>query len=314
MISYIFKRLIFLIPILLIVAIITFLLIHIAPGDPVSIILGADATQQEYDEMREELGLNDPLFFQLLQWLKKIISFDLGHSFFLQESVLEAIIQRLPVTLTLATLSILFASVFGIISGVIAAINRNNWIDYFVITGSILGLSIPSFWLGLTFILVFAVKLGWFPSGGYIPMWENFFESLKYMIMPSISLGLMHSALIARMTRSCMLEILSDDFIRTIKAKGLNNYKVYFTHALRNAIVPVLAVIGVSIGQLLGGSVIIEMVFTLPGIGRMVIMSVLRRDYQLIQGSLIFIAFSYVLVNLLVDILYTYLDPRIKYD
>jgi len=145
-------------------------------------------------------------------------------------------------------------------------------------------------------------------------MWENFFESLKYMIMPSISLGLMHSALIARMTRSCMLEILSDDFIRTIKAKGLNNYKVYFTHALRNAIVPVLAVIGVSIGQLLGGSVIIEMVFTLPGIGRMVIMSVLRRDYQLIQGSLIFIAFSYVLVNLLVDILYTYLDPRIKYD
>jgi len=152
MISYIFKRLIFLIPILLIVAIITFLLIHIAPGDPVSIILGADATQQEYDEMREELGLNDPLFFQLLQWLKKIISFDLGHSFFLQESVLEAIIQRLPVTLTLATLSILFASVFGIISGVIAAINRNNWIDYFVITGSILGLSIPSFWLGLTFM------------------------------------------------------------------------------------------------------------------------------------------------------------------
>ena len=311
--AYILRRIISLIPVLVLVGVTAFFLVHIIPGDPAAVMLGADATPQQIQELQEEMGLNRPLYVQFVVWMSKVIRGDLGESFFMGRSVTQALMERLPATISLAVVSLFIAILIGVPSGIVAAIKQNKIMDQAVMVMALIGVSLPSFWLGLTLILVFSVMLRWFPSGGYIPLTENFLGGLRYIIMPAFALGFMQAALIARMARSSMLEVLHQDYIRTARSKGLRERLVILRHALKNAIIPVLTVIGIAFGVLLGGAIIVETVFTYPGVGRLVVKAVQRRDYTLVQGALLLISCIYVLVNLLVDILYPLLDPRIKY-
>lgn len=312
--KYIIRRILSLIPVLLLISIITFLLIYFVPGDPAAVMLGVDATPQEAEELREELGLNDPIHVRYFLWISNAVRGDLGTSFFLGGmEVSEVLIQRLPATLQLAFTALLFAIVIGVPLGIIAAVRQNTIVDQAVMTVSLLGVSIPSFWLGLILILLFSVYLRIFPSGGYTPMGEDFFRWAQYIILPAFSLGFMQSALIARMTRSSMLDVLRQDYIRTAQAKGLGKNTVITRHALKNATIPILTVVGITFGVLLGGAIIVETVFTYPGVGRLVVKAVQRRDYPLLQGALLMIGSMYAVINLLVDVLYAWIDPRIKY-
>jgi peptide/nickel transport system permease protein len=303
-----------LIPVLSLVAVISFLLIHIIPGDPAAVMLGTDATPQEIAKLREDLGLNEPLHVQFYRWISKVLRGDLGDSFFMGRPVAVALAERLPATILLAVAALFFALLIGMPAGIIAAVKRGSIIDQLVMIIALIGVSLPSFWIGLNLILVFSVALRWLPSGGYVPLTENFFDGLRCLLMPAFALGFMQAALIARMTRSSMLEVLRQDYIRTARSKGLSERVVVGLHALKNAMIPILTVIGTAFGVLLGGAVIVETVFAYPGIGRLVVSAVQRRDYPVIQGALLLISSLYVLVNLLVDILYTLIDPRIKYN
>ena len=312
--AYIIRRVLSLIPVLSLVAVISFLLIHIIPGDPAAVMLGTDATPQEIARLREDLGLNEPLHVQFYRWISKVLRGDLGDSFFMGRPVAVALAERLPATILLAVAALFFALLIGMPAGIIAAVKRGSIIDQLVMIIALIGVSLPSFWIGLNLILVFSVALRWLPSGGYVPLTENFFDGLRCLLMPAFALGFMQAALIARMTRSSMLEVLRQDYIRTARSKGLSERVVVGLHALKNAMIPILTVIGTAFGVLLGGAVIVETVFAYPGIGRLVVSAVQRRDYPVIQGALLLISSLYVLVNLLVDILYTLIDPRIKYN
>jgi peptide/nickel transport system permease protein len=312
--AYIIRRVLSLIPVLSLVAVISFLLIHIIPGDPAAVMLGTDATPQEIAKLREDLGLNEPLHVQFYRWISKVLRGDLGDSFFMGRPVAVALAERLPATILLAVAALFFALLIGMPAGIIAAVKRGSIIDQLVMIIALIGVSLPSFWIGLNLILVFSVALRWLPSGGYVPLTENFFDGLRCLLMPAFALGFMQAALIARMTRSSMLEVLRQDYIRTARSKGLSERVVVGLHALKNAMIPILTVIGTAFGVLLGGAVIVETVFAYPGIGRLVVSAVQRRDYPVIQGALLLISSLYVLVNLLVDILYTLIDPRIKYN
>ncbi|NLM94215.1 MAG: ABC transporter permease [Firmicutes bacterium] len=312
--AYIIRRVLSLIPVLSLVAVISFLLIHIIPGDPAAVMLGTDATPQEIAKLREDLGLNVPLHVQFYRWISKVLRGDLGDSFFMGRPVAVALAERLPATILLAVAALFFALLIGMPAGIIAAVKRGSIIDQLVMIIALIGVSLPSFWIGLNLILVFSVALRWLPSGGYVPLTENFFDGLRCLLMPAFALGFMQAALIARMTRSSMLEVLRQDYIRTARSKGLSERVVVGLHALKNAMIPILTVIGTAFGVLLGGAVIVETVFAYPGIGRLVVSAVQRRDYPVIQGALLLISSLYVLVNLLVDILYTLIDPRIKYN
>lgn len=311
--GYFIRRIVGLIPVLLLVGVTAFFLVHIIPGDPAAVMLGADATPLQIEQIRQEMGLNKPLYVQFVIWIGKVVRGDLGESYFLGRSVTSALIERLPATISLAVASLFIAVLIGVPAGIIAAINQNKFMDQAVMVMALIGVSVPSFWLGLTLMLVFSVNLRWFPSGGYVPLTENFLQGLRYMIMPAFALGFMQAALIARMTRSSMLEVLRQDYIRTARSKGLGERLVILRHALKNAMIPVLTVIGIAFGVLLGGAIIVETVFTYPGVGRLVVKAVQRRDYPLVQGALLLISGIYVCVNLLVDIFYPMLDPRIKY-
>jgi peptide/nickel transport system permease protein len=312
--QYIFRRLLALIPVLLIVGLVGFLLLNLIPGDPALVILGPEATLDQVNKLRTELGLNLPVYLRLIYWYGRLFRGDLGYSIFLSRPVLQAILERLQPTVILTVLSFIIASTIGIAGGIIAALKRGTWIDLLATSLSVLGLSIPSFWLSLILIIVFAVWMRIFPVAGYVPLQNGFFNSLRSLILPSLTLGFVSSAFIARITRSSMLEVLSQDYIKVAKAKGLSNRKVILKHALRNAILPVITVMGLTLGNLLSGAVIVETVFALPGIGQLALSSILRRDYSLTQGILLFTATVSVLLNLLVDVLYALLDPRIKYD
>jgi peptide/nickel transport system permease protein len=314
MAGYVARRLLGIIPVLVLVALGSFLLIHLVPGDPAVVMLGNEATPAQLETLRTQLGLDRSLPEQFVLWLGQTLRGNLGESFFLGRPVSRALIERLPATMQLAVLSLVFSLLIGIPAGLIAAVRQNTWWDQLVMATAIGGISIPSFWLGLALILVFSVQLGWLPSGGYTPLWEDVGQGLRTLILPAVSLGSMQAALIARMTRSSMLEVLRQDYVRTAKAKGVQDWWVIVKHALKNAMIPVITTIGTAFGVLLGGAVVVEIVFTYPGLGRLVVLAVQRRDYPLVQGALLLTSVIYVVVNLAVDLLYGVFDPRIKYE
>lgn len=313
MTRYIARRLILLLPVLLIVGFIVFVLVHLTPGDPAVVILGQDATEEQIERLRDQLGLNDPLYIQFINWFGGVLRLDFGDSIFLDRPVTQALVERAQPTLLLTLYALVIQIAIGITFGVIAAVKHNTYIDRILMVISISGAAIPNFFLGIMLILFFAVRLGWMPSGGFTSITDDPRAHFKGMILPSLALGFSSAGLLARLVRSSMLDVMREDYIRTAMAKGLPDRVTVMRHALRNALIPAITVIGFSLGALLGGAVVTETVFTMPGMGRLVVQSVQRRDYPVIQGAVMLIATFYVLANLLVDVLYVYIDPRIRY-
>ena len=312
MTAYLLRRLLATIPVMLLVATGVFLLLKLTPGDPAGIILGPDATEERREALRDSLGLNDPLPVQYVRWLGDAARGDLGDSLFLNQPVTTALLDRAEPTLLLTTLSTLVAVAVGLPLGIISARRRGSWADVGTMGIAIVGISMPTFWLGLNLILIFAVKLKWLPVAGYSPLGEGLWDSLRYIILPSITLGVAQAALLARMTRSMMLEVLNSDYVRTARAKGVTEFRVVMAHAFRNALLPIINVIGLIVSALLGGAVVTEQIFNIPGVGRLLIQAVGRRDVPLVQGTVLVIAAIYVLVNLAVDLIAATLDPRIR--
>lgn len=312
MLRYLTRRLLALIPVLIIVSIISFTLVHLTPGDPVAQILGDDATVDQIERVRHDLGLDEPVYMQYFLWVSDALRGDLGQSIYLDQPVTNMIIERAEPTLMLAIVALFFTLLIGIPSGVFAAIKHNSYLDQGLMLFALLGVSMPNFWLGLNLILLFGVYFGWFPTGGYTPLGESVFGALKSIILPAFALGFSQAALVARMTRASMLDVIRTDYVRTARAKGLPASRVYITHALKNALLPTITVIGFTLAVLVGGTVVTETVFTIPGAGRLVVNSVIRRDYPVIQGAIMLVATSYVLINLIIDIIYVYIDPRIR--
>ncbi|WP_134704224.1 ABC transporter permease [Ammoniphilus sp. YIM 78166] len=310
--GYVLKRVLSLFPVLFLVSIIVFMIIHLTPGDPVSVMLGEEASQEDIDRLREQLGLNLPIYLQYLNWAMGIFQGDFGYSFFMDKPVIQAIFEHLGPTLSLAILAELMAVIIAIPVGILAATRRGTKTDQTVMGLSLLGISLPSFLLGLFLTLVFAVQLRWLPVAGYQPLSEGLWTHLKYLILPSIALGAMQGALIARMTRASMLEILNANFIKAARSKGVKEWGVTYKHALRNAFIPILTVIGQSFGTLIAGAAVTETIFNIPGIGQLIVNSVVRRDYSVIQGTVLFVTLAYLLINLLIDLLYGVVDPRVK--
>jgi peptide/nickel transport system permease protein len=310
---YTLGRLLSAIPVLAVVSLVSFAIIALVPGDMASEMAGPSATAEELARLRAELGLDKPILERMVEWYGALLRGDLGQSVLLRRSVSEAILERLPVTLGLTFLALGFAIVLGVLAGMVAAVRANTWTDQGVMALALIGLSLPDFWLGLVFIWAFAVKLGWLPTGGYVAFFEDPLGWLRAMAMPAAALALTQMGLLARMTRASMLEVLRQDYVRTARAKGLPGWVVVGRHAGANVLVPVITVAGVSVGILLGGAVVIEQVFALPGVGRLIIGAIQRRDYPVIQGGLLLTATIFVLVNLVVDLLYAAVDPRVRY-
>ena len=311
---YLLRRVLAVIPVMIIVATLAFVLIHLAPGDPASVIAGPYATPDDVGKLRRQLGLDEPLPMQLMHWYGRLLTGNLGDSIFLRRPVTEAVMERIEPTLLLTIWGTLIAVLLGVPAGIISARYHNSAVDQSLMGLALLGLSIPNFLLGLLMILVFGVWLGWLPVAGYVPLDEGLWRNTRSLLMPSISLGLVQSALIARITRSSMLDVLREQYIVSGRAKGLDERTIVYKHALKNAIIPTLTVIGITFALLVGGAVVIETVFNIPGLGRLIISAVLRRDYPVIQGVVLLIAVSYTLINLLVDLAYLAIDPRIRYQ
>jgi len=313
MLRYLIRRLIFSIVVVAGVVTITFGLMHLIPGDPADAILGTEASPENRAALRHELGLDRPLLVQYGDWWLHLAQGDLGRSVMVKQPVSDLILERLPTTIPLALMSMTIAILIAIPAGVISAIRRNTWLDGVVSILAFTGLSIPGFWLGALLILGFAVRWQWFPPGGYVSIVEHPIDGLRHLVLPAIALGMTFAAALTRMIRSSLLEVLSRDYIRTARAKGQRERIVIIRHALRNALIPAVTIVGVQIGGLLSGALIIEQIFALPGIGRLTVQAVLDRDFPLVQGCIIVIALIFVLANLLTDLLYVYLDPRISY-
>ncbi len=314
MISYLVRRLGSLVATLLVVGIVVFFVVRSVPGDITSALLGQDATPQQIADLRARLNLDQPLPAQFVGWFGGIVRGDLGNSTYMRMPVTRAIAQRIEPTGMLALTASVIAILLGIGLGVIAAVKHGTFVDYIVMVVAMLGLSLPTFWLGLLMIMLFAVTLQWLPAAGYSPLADGPLTTLRYLVMPAVALGFSQAAVIARMTRSSVLDMLGEDFVRTARSKGLAPRRVVLRHALRNAMIPVLTVIGLSVATLAGGVVVTETVFNIPGAGRLVIESVQRRDYPVIQGAVIAVAFVYATINLLVDLSYLALDPRVRYS
>lgn len=312
MLRFTLRRLISAVPVLALVSLFAFGVIWLVPGDPASVLLGPGATSTQLAHMRQELGLNQPIWSQMLGWYGRILHGDLGQSILLRRGVTGAIIERLPVTLSLAGLAFVVAVLLGIAAGLLAAMKHRTASDQAIVVLALLGLSIPEFWLGLMLIFGFAVDLRWFPAGGYVPLTQNVAGWLRALALPAFTLAVVQVGFIARMTRAAMLDVLHQDFIRTADAKGLPRGLVLVRHGLPNALVPILTVIGIIVGGLLGGAVVVEQVFSLPGVGRLIIDAILSRDFPVIQGGLLFLALIYLVVNLIVDMLYALVDPRVR--
>jgi peptide/nickel transport system permease protein len=311
---YVARRLLALIPVALVVATVAFVLIHLAPGDPASVIAGPDATAEDIERLQRQLGLDAPLAVQLLGWYARLLQGDLGQSIFLRKPVLEAIADRVEPTLLLTLFATVIAVIIGVPSGVISARFHNSATDQTFMVLALLGVSVPNFLLGLIFVLVFSVWLGWFPVAGYSPLEYGWLATLRSLVLPAFALGLVQSALIARIARSSMLDVLREQFITAGRAKGLGETAVVFKHALKNALIPTLTIIGISFAVLVSGAVVVETVFNIPGLGRLIISAVLRRDYPVIQGVVLCIAVVYMVINLLVDLSYLLIDPRVRYQ
>ena len=314
MTAYLVRRVLAVIPVMVVVVTVVFLLIHLIPGDPASAMLGPDATPAQIEATRRQLGVDRPVYEQLLKFYGRVVQGDLGHSYFLNRPVTTVLWERAEPTLLLTVSALLVAIVIGVPSGIIAGAYQGSVWDRTLMLGALLGVCIPGFWLSLNFIYLFAVKLAWLPAAGYTSMLLDPGAALRFMVLPAFSLGFNQSALIARIARSCMLEVLQQDYIRTARAKGLREGVVIYLHAFRNALVPVVTVIGITMAILIGGAVVTEIVFNIPGLGRLVISAILRRDYPVVQGVVLVTAAFYVLINLGVDMVYAFIDPRIRYD
>jgi peptide/nickel transport system permease protein len=311
--AYIIRRLLLLIPVLLIVGVIVFTLMHLTPGDPASVMLGRDATEEQKIALRERLGLNEPVPVQFVNWFGSALRLDFGDSLFLGKPVIEALLERAEPTGLLAFYSLTLSVLIAIPAGVIAAVRANSPLDRLLMMVSISGVAIPSFFFGILLILLFAVVLGWLPSGGYVNISDDPIEHAKYMVLPTLTLGFSAAGLLARLVRSTMLDVLNEDYVRTAYSKGLAERRVVIAHAFRNALIPVLTVIGATFAGMLGGAVVIENVFNIPGLGRLLVQSVVRRDIPVVQGAVMTVAAIEVLVMLGIDLLYVYIDPRIRY-
>lgn len=303
---YILKRVVLALPVLVGVSVVVFVAIRLIPGDPAQLMAGQAATQEVVQQIRQSLGLDQPLPVQYLYFLRNVVRGDLGRSLFNGAPVAEELAQRFPRTVRLALASMAVASLIGIPAGILAATRRSTWVDTAVMLVALAGVSVPVFWLGLNLILLFSVRLQWLPSFGY--------ETWRHLVLPSLTLGAASTAIVARMTRSAMLEVLGQDYVRTARAKGLAERVVVNRHALRNALIPVVTVLGLQLGTLLSGAVLTETVFAWPGIGRLLVEAVLARDYPIIQGATLLIAATFVVLNVAVDVLYGLLDPRIRYE
>jgi len=312
--TYVIRRLLALIPVALVVATVAFVLIHLAPGDPASVIAGPDASRDDVQRIERQLGLDAPLPVQLLRWYGRLVQGDLGQSIFLRKPVTDAIVDRIEPTLLLTLSAIVIAIVIGVPAGVVAARYHNTTTDQILMVLALLGVSIPNFLLGLLFILFFSVWLGWFPVAGYSPLEYGWLKTLRSLVLPAFALGLVQSALIARIARSSMLDVLREQFITAGRAKGLGERAVVYKHAFKNALIPTMTIIGISFAILISGAVVVETVFNIPGLGRLIISAVLRRDYPVIQGVVLCIAGLYMLINLAVDLSYLIVDPRVKYQ
>ncbi len=332
--KYFIKRLVLTVPTLLGVSIIVFLLIHMIPGDPIDIMVGDRISEEARLALEERLGFHQPLHVQYWQWFSNAMRGDLGISIRSNQPVIQEILNRLPATVELTIVALFIAVLFGIVFGVSAARHRNTIIDQSMIGFSLLGVSIPIFWLGMMLIMLFSVFLGWLPVSGRLSMgtampsitglylfdtlitghFKAFIDAFKHLLMPAFSLATVSLALIVRVTRSSMLDVLSEDYIRTARAKGLREQKVVYVHALKNAMIPVVTVIGLQLAKLMGGAILTETVFSWPGIGRLLINAIGFRDYPVVQGVVLFVAFAFIVMNIIVDLFYAYLDPRIRYE
>ncbi len=313
MARYIARRLLFMLPVVLLVSFVTFMLLHLVPGDPARVLLGEEATPQTVAALRQQLGLDRPIGVQYVLWLWQALHGNLGDSIQLQQPVIQAIAQRLPVTVELGVASLIFSVGLAVPLGVVAATNRNGRLDWLINVTSLLGTAIPSFVLGLLLILIFAVVMRIFPPGGYVPFSEDPLGNLRDLVLPVIALGTGAVAVNLRQVRTSMLEVLHEDYIRTAWAKGLRTREVNYRHALRNALMPLLTIVGLQAGAILAGTFVIETIFLWPGIGSLTIQSIFSKDYPVVQGVVLLAALSYMAVNLLVDVGYSVLDPRVRY-
>lgn len=313
MLGYLLRRVLAAIPVMGVVALVVFLLLRLTPGDPAAILAGDNATPAQLERIRTSLGLNEPLYIQFFTWINKLLHGDLGVSLISNVPVLKMISQRIEPSISLAVATIILSVVVAVPLGVIAAWKRGTWIDRFVMGLSVLGFSVPVFVIGYILIQLFAIDLRWLPVQGFKSMASGFGPFLERLVLPTLALSFIYVALIARMTRASMLDVLGEDYVRTARAKGIGEIAVLFRHALRNAAVPVITVIGTGFALLISGVVVTESVFNIPGIGRLTVDAVLARDYPVIQAMILLTSLLYVAINLLIDLAYTLLDPRIRY-
>lgn len=313
MAAYVVRRLLSMLVVMCLVAVVVFIVARVVPGDPAAVMLGTSATPEDVAALRARLGLDQPLLTQFGLFALQIVTGDLGESIFLNKPVLTAIAERSELTLLLATMAVAVSVAVGVPVGVISAVRRGTAVDQAVIAGAMLAASLPSFWIGLTLIRWFAVNLGWFPVSGYGEPGAGLLERMHHLVLPALALGIPNSAIITRFTRSSMLDVLTEDYVRTARAKGLPAHRVILKHGLRNAMIPILTVVGLTLAVLIGGAIVTETVFGLPGAGNLIVSAVLRRDYPVIQGALLIISGLYVLINLVIDLLYAVVDPRIRY-
>ena len=312
--GYIIRRLLAIVPVLLLVTFISFTVMEFVPGDPALIVAGAYASQERIQEIRVLMGLDAPFHVRLTRWYADLAQGDMGQSIFLGRSVTEAIWERLPVSGSIALYALLLTILVGSGAGILASLHPNSLTDQTLMSFAMLGIALPNFWLGIMMIILFSVHLGWMPTAGYVPLTEDPLGWLAPSTMPAFSLALMQMGLLARVTRSTMLEVLGQDFIRTAWSKGLSERQVIWRHVLRNVMIPVITLIGIIFSLLMSGAVVIESVFSIPGIGRLVTQAILQRDYPVIQGGVLATALIMIVINFLIDITFSTIDPRVRYD
>ena len=311
---YIIRRILQVIPVVLLVMVIIFFVFRLIPGDPVQFLVGRNPSPETVTALTNKLGLDKPIAIQFLIWLGDAVRGDLGNSYVNNLPVSTLILEKFPATLELAVFALLLGSLIGIPVGILAALKQNSWLDFLVRVVSLIGFSLPRYWLAILLVIVFSLTLGWIPPGGYVPLSESIGQNLRYAILPTVTLALPIAAEQMRFLRSSMLEVIRQDYVRTAHAKGLETRVVIINHALKNALIPFLTIVGLQLGSLLGGSVVVEQITAWPGIGWLTLQSINRRDYSVVQGVVLFSALAFVLINLLVDLLYAFLDPRIEYS
>jgi peptide/nickel transport system permease protein len=312
--TYIARRLLASVFVVFLVTTAVFFIMRVLPGDPAAVILGTEATPENLEALRRQMGLDRPVPVQYWDWLTGVLRGDFGESLVLKEDILTLVLQRLPTTIPLATFAMVIATLIAVPAGVASALRRNTKSDFVISLFAFAGLSLPEFWLGIRLILVFSLYLDLLPPGGYVSIFDDLGEGLKRLILPSAALGALYAAALTRMVRSGMLEVLGQDYVRTARAKGLAERAVIWTHALKNALIPAVTVMGIQIGRLLGGTVVIEHIFSLPGLGTLLLNGIYRRDFPVVQACVLIVALIFSFANLATDIVYVYLDPRIRYD